>query len=445
MPRTLLSLPLVLALVACRGPADFVIELEQSERIPTVFTARWSVDLEAVDAAWFELGRDGAVERTLPVDPAGGPAFETVLYGMKPVSEYGVRAVVEVDGERRESRLYTVSTGQVPAELPDLELERVQGSETWQGLLVGSVISMPPAAVMIDEDGDYVWWYALEGVDSVGRARLARDGRSVLMLDINLQGDVPGSLFRVGLDGTGLEVLETQDAHHDFVELPDGTIAYLGYAPREIDGVQVPGDRVVELAPDGTSRIVWDAWEDPDLEFSPSDAYMGRMWPHANAIDYLEEQDDYQLSMLSLDAIWQIDRASGAVDWRLGGELSDFSSVDQGTDFFDHQHQFQWLDGAMLVFVNGPMQLGVSRVVEYAISQQTGGAWLAWEHESDSGLSSMVLGDVHRFDGGNTLITWSYSGVIQEVDPVGAPLWTLAASVGGAFGYTTWLEALPSQ
>jgi hypothetical protein len=435
---------LLLFSLACRPGDGFEITLEQSEAIPTVFTAEWSVDLEAIDAAWFELGRDGVVERTLPVDPAGGPAFETVLYGMKPVSEYGVRAVVEVDGERHESELLTVSTGQVPAELPDLELERA-GDLTWQGLLVSSVISMPPAAVMLDEDGDYVWWYVLEGVDSVGRARLSHDGRSVLMLDINLQGDVPGSLYRVGLDGEGLEVVPTMDAHHDFVELPDGTITYLSYDPRQIDGVEVPGDRVVELAPDGSSRVLWDAWEEPDLEYAASDAYMGRMWPHANAIDWVPDQDAYQFSMLSLDAIWQLDRASGAVDWRLGGELSDFTLVDEGTDFFEHQHQFQWLDGSMLVFVNGPMQMGVSRVVEYAISHQTGGAFEAWEHESERGLSSMVLGDVHRFDSGNTLITWSYAGVIEEVDSQGEPWWTLSASAGGAFGYTTWLLELPLQ
>ena len=443
--RPSLALALALLTSGCRPGAGFELELEQSELISTVYTARWSVDLAAVDAAWFELGRDGAVERTLPVDPAGGPAFETVLYGMKSNSEYGVRAVVEAEGERFESELLTVATGGVPAELPDLRLERLEGAETWEGLLVSSVIAVPPTAVMLDSDGDYVWWYTLEGVDSLGRARLSQDGRSVLMLDINLQGDVPGSLYRVGLDGTGLEVLPTIDAHHDFVELPDGTITYLSYDPRQIDDVEVPGDRVVELSPDGSSRVVWDAWEDPDLEYATSDAYMGRMWPHANAIDWVADQDAYQFSMLSLDAIWQLDRSSGAVDWRLGGELSDFSSVDQGTDFFEHQHQFQWLDGSMLVFVNGPMQMGVSRVVEYALSHQTGGAYLAWEHESELGLSSMVLGDVHRFDGGDTLITWSYAGLIEQVDLEGTPTWSLAASVGGAFGYTTWLEELPAQ
>jgi hypothetical protein len=434
-----------LLLPACHPGGGFEIEIIQSERIPTVHTASWSVDVEPIDVAWFELERDGVVERTLPVDPTGGPAFETFLYGMKPASDYTLRAVVESGGERFVSGDHAVSTGMLPGDLPDLGLERAEGAETWGGLLVSSFISQPPTALILDADGDILWWYTLEGVDSVGRARLSVDGRSMLMLDINLQGDVPGSLYRVGLDGEGLELVPTIDAHHDFVELPDGTITYLSYDPQIIDGVQVPGDRIVELAPDGGSRVVYDAWEDPEIEFSPSDAYMGRMWPHANAIDYLAEESAYLVSFLSLDSVVRFDAASGGVDWRLGGDISDFTLPDGGTDFFQHQHQLQWLDGSLLVFENGPLQSRDSRAVEYAFSTETGGAIQRWEHQDQGSLSSLVLGDVHRFDGGSTLITWSYSGVIQEVSPDNEALWTLSASVGGAFGYTTWLAASPMQ
>jgi len=46
---------------------------------------------------------------------------------------------------------------------------------------------------------------------------------------------------------------------------------------------------------------------------------MGRMWPHANAIDYLVDEDAYLVSFLALAGIVRIDRGSGEVDWRLGG------------------------------------------------------------------------------------------------------------------------------
>jgi len=439
------ALILALTLAGCRPDGGFEIELVQSAAIPTVYTARWSFEADIIDAAWWELGRDGVVERTVPVDPAGGPAFETVLLGMKPHSTYSLWAVVDQGGETLRSAEHQVETGGIPAALPDLTLTRTDGAETWRGLLVGSITSMPPTAVILDEDGEIVWWFTLEGVDNLARARISVDGRTMLLLDLNLADDVDAALYRVGLDGTGLEALPSESFHHDFELLPDGTITSLVYEPREIDGLSVPGDRLVEISPDGSSRVVYDIWEDPEVVYDPADAYMGRMWPHANAIDYLVDEDAYLVSFLALDGIVRIDRASGEVDWRLGGDLSDFQLMDGSTDLFEHQHQFHWLDGSMLVFVNGPMQMGISSVVQYALGMEQGGALPVWELESSLGLSSMILGDVHRFDSGNTLITWSYGGVIEEVDPEGDTLWSVEASVGGAFGYTSWLEGQPIQ
>lgn len=432
-------------LVGCDGRGSFDIALERSDVVPTVYTAHWNVDLGDIDEAWFELGRDGVVERILPVDPSGGGPWETFLYGMKPATEYELRAVVERDGERFESASYRVETGLPPAELPELALERATGADGFEGLLTTSVMTMPPAALMLDEDGDIVWWFLPADMESVGRAYLARDGRSVLLQSTNLWDDETYVLARVTLDGSGLEYLPTKNAHHDFVELPDGTITTLSYDPQHVDEILVPGDRLLERAPDGTTREVWNAWDDPQLEFSAAEAYMGRLWPHANALDYLEDEDAYVVGFLSLEAVARIDRATGTVDWWLGGERSDFTLPDGGTDLFSRQHQLQQLDDGVLVFDNGPLNMGFSSALEYALDYDAGTAEERWSHRSSEGFNSLIFGDVHRFEGGDTLITWSYAGAIQQVDPEGEPVWTLTATVGGAFGYTTWLSELPVQ
>jgi hypothetical protein len=49
---------------------------------------------------------------------------------------------------------------------------------------------------------------------------------------------------------------------------------------------------------------------------------------------------------------------------------------------------------------------------------------------------------VHRFDGGDTLVTFSYSGQIHEVTPEAEVVWKLSSSVGGTFGYVTPAEDL---
>ncbi len=438
--RTILILAIA-SCQACKPELAFEIDLTQSEAIPTVFTAAWSVDAETIDAAWWELELEGAPTRTVPVDPTGGPEFETVLIGMKPISTYTGRAWVEIDGEQFASADVELETGQIPAELPDLARS---GASSFDGLLVTSIAAMPPTAVILDEDGDYVWWYSAEEIGTLARSHLTHDGRSMLMLDINLQGQARDSLWSVGLDGSGLEQLPSTGAHHDFTELPDGTLALISYSPRDVDGETIQGDKIVELAPDGGTTTVYDIWDDPDIEYHPDDAFMGTMWPHINAIDYLEDSDSYSISILAFDGIAKLDRASGELTEWVGGRFSDYT-MDGDTDLYQHQHQHQRSGDSLLVFDNASQEINLSRAVEYELDPASGEATLSWEYPSPQGLSNVVLGDVHRFDSGNTLITWSYGGMIEEVSPAGEQLWALEASVGGALGYTTFLAELPLQ
>ncbi len=439
-------LPAFLLLTACRPGDGFEISLEQSAAIPTVYTAHWSAELDTIDAAWWELGRpDHGVERILPVDTTAGPEFETTLYGMKPGESYRLWAVVESDGEILRSDEHRVETGLLPPELPELSVERAEGAETWEGLLVTTIAAMPPTAVMIDVDGDIVWWHMLDGVENLARARLDVDGRHMLMLDMNLEGSALGALYRIDLAGEERALLPSANFHHDFALRADGTVAALAYDPMDIGGISVPGDRIVELSPDGETRVVYDVWEDDEVEYSPADAYMGRMWPHANAIDISDDGEAYLVSFLSLDSVVRIDRATGKVDWRVGGRHSDVTTADGGTELFDHQHQFHWLGDRLLAFENGPLSMGVSAALEYAVDLEGGQVELAWEHPSSLGLSSPILGDVQRLEGGDTLITWSYAGRIEQVTPEHEVSWALQASVGGAFGYTELLTGLPLQ
>jgi hypothetical protein len=65
----------------------------------------------------------------------------------------------------------------------------------------------------------------------------------------------------------------------------------------------------------------------------------------------------------------------------------------------------------------------------------------------DGGLTSAVLGDVRRLPNGNTLVAYSTSGVIHEVNAAGALVQTLTWPLGGAFGYVEHRPTLygPSQ
>ncbi len=438
-----LMAPLLLAPACKRG--DFELELLRSEQIPTVFTASWDVDLDGIDGARVEFGRRDQVEYSVEADMSGGGPYQAVLIGMKPVHEYKVRVVIDAQGEQYVSDEQLVTTGLYPSEFPELALEMGRARDSWQGLLCTSVVAVPAAAVILDEDGDYVWWYQPEDIKLLGRSALSRDGRSMLFMDINLMGDQPNALHRVSLDGSEHETTSLPDAHHDFLELPDGSIAFLSYKPRDVRGEQLAGDSVQELRPDGSIVEVYNIWMDEEARFRANDELQDGMWPHANAIDYLEEEDAYLVSFLSLESIFRIDRSSGGVDWRLGGYLSDFARSDGSTDYFRHQHQMQVLEDSLLVFSNGDGHGGASHPVELAMDEDALWAEERWEYWSDPAHTDLILGDVHRFDDGNTLVTYSYSGQIQEVTPEGEPIWQLSAGMGGALGYTTWMEGPPAQ
>ena len=253
-------------------------------------------------------------------------------------------------------------------------------------------------------------------------------------------------MIRVSLDGSEVESTPLDLAHHEILEHQDGTVAYLAHDPMEIDGTEVNGDSIQELNPDGSTTVIWSAWDTLDqLAYNPADGGPNGEWPHANALDYLPEDDAYLVSFLYLDAIVRIDRASGEIDWIMGGDDSDFELASGGTDIFDRTHQMHRLDDSLLVFVNGAQQGGSSYAVEYAMDEQNLEVEPVWEYWSDPDLNCISLGDVHRFDSGNTLITYSYSGQIQEVTPEGEPNWVLSTNAGSVFGYTIPVEDLYAE
>ena len=438
--RSLVSVTLLLA--ACGPTADLDLTLTQSEVIPTVFTAALDGEVSGLDAAWVEFGLDGDYDHAVQLDMDSDLPWELSLLGMKPGSDYDVRMAVEIDGETYTGRAHTAATGQVPSGFPDLGLERGTG-ESFEGYLVAGMVGNSTAATILDEDGEYVWWYQPDGFDQVGRTVLSRDGSAMLSIDLNAMGSENSRMVRVALDGSSEQTTSLPWAHHELYEHSDGTIAYLAHDPADIDGSDVNGDSIVELNPDGSSTVIWSAWDTLErLPYVESTGGPGGGWPHANALDYLPDEDAYLVSLLYMDAILRIDRATGSLDWIMGGDYSDFELAGSGTDIFERTHQMHRLDDSILVFVNGDTEGGVSRAVEYSVDEESFEVETLWDYWSDPSMNCISLGDVHRFDSGNTLVTYSYSGQIQEVTPEGEPTWILSASAGGVIGYVTPVEDL---
>jgi len=268
------------------------------------------------------------------------------------------------------------------------------------------------------------------------RAQLSQDRQSVL-----IQGEEV--LWRVSLDGETADALPIP-THHDFLELADGTIATLEYDEREIDGVTALGDQLVEYAPDGGSRVVWSSYDsfafDPDALMDFPDVHMG--WSHANVVRYDAERDRYAISVRNYHTIVVLDRETGEELYRVGGDESDVGTSTGDTDLFFGQHGFQLLPDGILVYDNGSPQQLCSKVSEFGIDLDSGVADLRYVHQPDPPLYNLVGGDVTRLASGNTLVTWSYLGRVEEVALDGSVVGEIQMPIGWGLGYLTWVEDL---
>lgn len=339
--------------------------------------------------------------------------------------------------------LDALEPGPVPPDLPEVD-RMVEGDDPATGHLVTSLLTGGHRPVVLDTGGRYVWWGDAEepGV-TVSRALLTRDRCAVLHL-AEQDGFDPGAeyvsrIHRTEFDGGGTTTLKVLDLHHDLVELADGTLASIAREFREIDGVWVAGDQIVEIAPDGTQRVVWSVWDHWDI--TPQTEPQGEAidWSHANALDHDEASDLYLISLRHLDSIAAVDRGTGETAWVLGGDGATVELLgDPELDAFHEQHQFQLLPGGVLVFDNGETEGVSSRTIEYAWSGE-GAVEAVWRHIPDPTLNCYALGDVTRLGNGNTGITWSTAGRIDEITPGGELVSQIALEMGAGFGYTTWV------
>jgi hypothetical protein len=417
---------LFLMALACKPPL-IEVSASASPDVVTVITVSWDAG-EGVTAA-VEYGPTQEMMLSTELTPEG----EAILLGLAADQLYHFRLVAE-DGQVLSSE-HSIQTGTLPGDLPSLELVGDPGA--WDGFLLTSILGNTNTAVIISPEGEIVWYKAMPDHGRVIRARPRRDGTGLLFGTFSIPpGSNPG-IHSTTWTGETLDTLFSGDFNHDFVQLQDGSILALTYAPQEQLGRTVIGDKIVRLWPDQSSSVLWSVWDDL---VPTADQDLGGTWTHANSLNLGPEEDKVWIGLRNLSSIAQVDIATQSMDWLLGDNPSADLPI-HGDDAFSMQHQFKVLDDdGLLVFDNHLGTDGPSRVIEYKIDHQEVTVDLEWEHHHDPEFEVVALGDVARLADGNTFITWSTSGELQLVSPASDVLWQLNTGVGFAFGYA---ELLP--
>lgn len=417
----------VLSLLAgCHGDEVVISDVTAavSPVIGTVVTVSWTTDAPSVGYVAFGDGQ------TTPVETVAATDHHAVLLGLR--AETAVDYHVVVTGGRRDiaSDVQTATTGILPNELPSLTLTGDGNDLYTVAPLLGSVTG--PA--IIDPQGHFVWYYPDHRGLDVYRARLSRDGTAVIYNAGSVSGDPAQDsvLVKVSLDGTHEDAIPVPLLAHDFVELPDGTLAAIVVEYRDFNGAPLRGDKIVEVAPDGTQTDVWSTWDcfDPAVDVG-TDQEIG--WTFSNALDYDEAADAYTLSIRNFSDLVRIDRQTGTCDWVFGSTSATFGP-EPGSDIFLHEHQFEVRPDSLLVFDNAGAGAS-SRVLEYSFDPAAHQADEIWSFSPDPSIFTFVLGDVARQDDGDTLIDWAVGGQIDRVSAAGDVKWRLNTQLGTAFGF----------
>lgn len=239
----------------------------------------------------------------------------------------------------------------------------------------------------------------------------------------------------IGIDGYDIDF-------HEFRVLSNGNLLVLGYDQRTIDMSSIipngnPNARVVgtilrEITPAGTVAFEWSSFDHVDITEATEDIDLTQPaidYMHVNSV--FEDLDgNFLMSARHFDAVLKINRITGQVMWRLGGEKArknDFLWVNDdvnGYTGFSHQHTvIRTSSGKMLMFDNGNLKPNsYSRAVMYDVNEQNKTITKVWEYRQTPDVFAASMGSVQELPNGNILIGWGSAPtrfIATEVDPSG--------------------------
>lgn len=240
----------------------------------------------------------------------------------------------------------------------------------------------------------------------------------------------PGDNYFHTMDNTysAVDSYTTVDGYdldsHDFLMLPNGHVMLIGDDPEIMDMSQIVeggdtaalviGSVIQEL--DAAKNLVfqWRTRDHYDILDTNTDLTAGRIrYSHVNAIE-VDHDGNIMISSRHMSEVTKIDRDTGQIIWRMGGNKNEFT-LEGDTQWFSRQHDIRRLDnGHVTVYDNGNLNdPQESRAVEYALDEENMIATRVWEFRNDPPIYAGAQGSARRLPGGNTLIGW---GNCREVD-----------------------------
>ena len=342
------------------GPLALMALVVACVRVDTFSATPSSADPNAVDVAfdanvdaWSLTCTAGDEHVRVARESAANDTF--TVHGLLSGTRYS--CTPDVDGHPIAPEV-PATTAPLPPEVVVPEITVPAGDPAAEGLwLFDECVSAGPrvvaeALVVLDASGQVRWFFPGVGCYTTDVTRLddgdilygadERSTASIIDLDRRVVTQIVAPAV---VDGT------LGDWTHDLGTSVTGNL--LGIALAEAHSLE--GFQLVDSDPQtGKSTVVWDVWTD-GVDRDGLDIPGGADPWHANAVvDRLEDgQRKLTVSLRNVDQVWQIDAATGAIDWRLG-QGGDFALLEaDGTPatpdrWFAQQHDAK-VDGDLVI------------------------------------------------------------------------------------------------
>jgi hypothetical protein len=305
---------------------------------------------------------------------------------------------------------------------------------------------------MVDPQGVPVWWK--QTGTATDDAKLLPNGRLAWsrFFPPDIFGVKPVQAFdEYTLTGRHVRVDRTVGSVtdlHDMQYLPHGHRLLITYRPRGGVDLRSQGGRANATVLDGEvqeinrrGRKVW-SWNSKDhVDLSersvsgplpdPTRLHDGRMaynLVHLNSVE--PHGHELLISMRLTSALYDIDRRTGKVLWKLGGTETPQSlrvvGDTQPAPHFGGQHDARVLrDGTITLHDNGTGRNRPPRLLRFRIDTTTRTATLLEQVADPAVRQSFFAGGTRRMAGGNWVVSWGGTSVIEELTPTGRPVFTL--------------------
>ncbi len=425
-----------------------IITNQLSPAMATAGIVEWSTTLAPLASAQIVYTLDNAGSGILnkggaaPVD-LKKTHYHTLLLGLKQSSSYTFHIeATSSNGQTCKSSDYALPKTGTLSGVPSVTRTVASNTSaqavgfivtsTGMGSGMGGGTSSANAAYILDADGAVVW--AAAAPSQCSRARMDYEGVNMWMLSLNVQ-NTGGEARFLSMDGqTGqTKISGLSSAHHDFAVLP-GKIATMVWTTTGTD----PESNLVEHADDGSGDSTTAFKIGSNLYAGGQSAFGGSgNTYHCNSILYHQEDDTYTIGDRNPNLYVKV-KHDGTPVWQIGGSCTGAKAPKcaAGAWMVNHGHDFDHKSGNLLIFNNGSS--GSAHVLELGLTETASAISYTQVKDFSSGVSSNVLGDVQRLPNGNTLVTYTTSGQMIEVDPS----WNTVQTLKGSFGYADWRETL---